>query len=783
MKLRLAGDCTINSEVNRIGVHSNSMLETTCLNFAGNGIKKLLFLIFVISSILLLVACSNNPTDSTTPSQDPVTETEEDSDTEMFLYWPDPSVFKGTFSFNPSTYESRPVELPDLDAILNSLSWDEWEATNNPVVVVHAIAGLLFDNMRIESSQNQLFSLLSNNSTNYVYEFHEPIAREDLHSTARMARDSDSVQLSADWNRHLCWDPGIHEQRSGVISQTIEFEWSSNGATQNLILEISVTIVVFTNGDFQLEIEVTLEGHGGKMSSGRWTDDGLLNEVGDYTETLERSGGYDRQNIEFDDGSSGQFWCPTGSCSGDYADAIQDILSNTWNDLAHGDTRLLDFAVLQVLVGLEDSGYEPVAGGSDFCLDVTVDPDFARLDPDGDQVDLTTTILDWYERPIHGAIVSYDNIQLGSISLQIAPTNEEGERTSTYTSDETGVENVHVITGYSFYTDTSYAELQIGDELNLHFWAGKDPDQFGGDNMGALAGAISGSEYGTSYRKENQPPDLPMLSDASCGFFTEGFHLIGSQQFAASGTAGGQTATAVFSSSKQTDNGNRVALNFEGEAVATAVNEIGTWAEAASEEVDEFVHQPAILVFEVDNPQADSLILTFTWNVSGSLGGEPDYSQWWADAFYRVRSCGDDDGGPSSHWQLLFSFDDEFPGSGPGNQEILLVEEHSQVHLMFEAGALANAVIPPGDEPPVESWASVSASLQADLQSYFSSDMIAARRQGQLDNFQSFSVYSRSSGIESRLMHDTNVTLQTLQDNIYRNIRLRDRTLVRESFQ
>jgi hypothetical protein len=783
MKLRLAGDCTINSEVNRIGVHSNRMLETTCLNFAGNGIKKLLFLIFVIGSILLLVACSNNPTDSTTPSQDPVTETEEDSDTEMFLDWPDPSVFKGTFSFNPSTYESRPVELPDLDAILNSLSWDEWEATNNPVVVVHAIAGLLFDNMRIESSQNQLFSLLSNNSTNYVYEFHEPIAREDLHSTARMARDSDSVQLSADWNRHLCWDPGIHEQRSGVISQTIEFEWSSNGATQNLILEISVTIVVFTNGDFQLEIEVTLEGHGGKMSSGRWTDDGLLNEVGDYTETLERSGGYDRQNIEFDDGSSGQFWCPTGSCSGDYADAIQDILSNTWNDLAHGDTRLLDFAVLQVLVGLEDSGYEPVAGGSDFCLDVTVDPDFARLDPDGDQVDLTTTILDWYERPIHGAIVSYDNIQLGSISLQIAPTNEEGERTSTYTSDETGVENVHVITGYSFYTDTSYAELQIGDELNLHFWAGKDPDQFGGDNMGALAGAISGSEYGTSYRKENQPPDLPMLSDASCGFFTEGFHLIGSQQFAASGTAGGQTATAVFSSSKQTDNGNRVALNFEGEAVATAVNEIGTWAEAASEEVDEFVHQPAILVFEVDNPQADSLILTFTWNVSGSLGGEPDYSQWWADAFYRVRSCGDDDGGPSSHWQLLFSFDDEFPGSGPGNQEILLVEERSQVHLMFEAGALANAVIPPGDEPPVESWASVSASLQADLQSYFSPDMIAARRQGQLDNFQSFSVYSRSSGIESRLMHDTNVTLQTLQDNIYRNIRLRDRTLVRESFQ
>jgi hypothetical protein len=298
--------------------------------------------------------------------------------------------------------------------------------------------------------------------------------------------------------------------------------------------------------------------------------------------------------------------------------------------------------------------------------------------------------------------------------------------------------------------------------------------------MGALAGAISGSEYGTSYRKENQPPDLPMLSEASCGFFTEGFHLIGSQQFAASGTAGGQTATAVFSSSKQTDNGNKVALNFEGEAVATAVNEIGTWAEAASEEVDEFVHQPAILVFEVDNPQADSLMLTFTWNVSGSLGGEPDYSQWWADAFYRVRSCGDDDGGPSSHWQLLFSFDDEFPGSGPGNQEILLVEERSQIHLMFEAGALANAVQPPGNEPPVESWASVSASLQADLQSYFAPKIIAARNQGLLNNIQSFSNDGRSSQIERRQLRETTLTRHTIQDNINQNLRLRHKKQVQK---
>jgi hypothetical protein len=780
MILRLAENCLVTSAENRKVVNSCRKFELTSSNYFGKRIKKFLFLIFVFGSMLMMVACSNNPTDSTTPSQDPITDTDEDSDEEIFQDWPDPSVFKDSFSFNPSTYESRPVKLPDLDDVLNSLSWDEWEATHNPVVVVHAIAGLLFDNMRIESSQNQLFSLLSNNSTNYVYEFHESIAREDLHSTARMTRDSNSVQLSADWKRHLCWDPGIYEQRSGVISQTIEFEWSTNGSTQNLILEISVTIVVFTNGDFQLEIEVTLEGHGGKMSSGRWTDDGLLNEVGDYTETLERSGGYDRQNIEFDDGSSGQFWCPTGSCSGDYVDAIHDILSKTWNDLSNGDTGLLDFAVLQILVGLEDSGYEPVEGGSDFCLDVTVDPDFARLEPDGDQVDMTTTVLDWYERPLHNAIVTYENIELGTISLPVAPTNEAGERTSTYTSDETGVEHVHVITGYSFYTDTSYAELQIGDELNLLFWAGKDPDQFGVDNMGALSGAISGSEYGTSYRKENLPPDLPILSDTSCGFFTEGFHLTGSQQFAASGTAGGQTASAVFTSSKHTENGNQVALMFEGEAVATAVNEIGTWAEAASEEVDEFVHQPAILVFEVDNPQADSLILTFTWNVSGSLGGEPDYSQWWADAFYRVRSCGDDDGGPTSHWQLLFSFDDEFPGSGPGNQEILLVEERSQIHLMFEAGVLANAVQPPGNEPAVESWATVSASLQTDLQSYFAPDMIAARRQGQSDNIQSFSVQGRSSGIERRLINETNDIRLTLQDNINQNLRLRDRTLVRE---
>jgi hypothetical protein len=783
MKLRLAREDSVTAEVNRSDSGRCRMFNSISSIQPGSERGIFLPLILILTLILWMPGCSDKPTATITPPS-PDNGTELDPDEDFFQGWPDPSIFQGTYSFNSSTYEAREVELPDFGTIFSSYSWDEWDQTKDPLLVIQALTDLFFDLLSTESSHFKAITSSDGTSSLYTYEFHEPIAREDLQTSTRFTRDDESVQLSAEWNRHLCWDPGLFEQRSAVISQIIEFEWNPNGAPQTLILDITITIVFYTNGDFRLEMEVAIDDHGGRMSSGRWLNDGSLYEIGDYTETTERSGGVDRYTIEFDDGSRGEYWCPARACSENKVNAVQDIVSKIWNDFFDGDTRLIDFALLQVLAGLDESDYEPKDAGSDYCLDVSVDPNFARLEPDGDQVDLITTVLDWYERPLHNAIVSYDNIVLGSITLPIAPTDVEGERISTYTSDETGVEHVHVITGYSFYTDTSYAELQIGDELNLLFWAGKDPDQFGGDNMGALAGAISNSADGTLFGKANLPPDLPMLTGASCGFLTEGYHLVGSQIFNANASGGGQTAIGIFTTNKQTGNGNRVTISFEGEAVATAVNDIGTGAEAASEEVNVFDHQPAVLVFEVDNPQADSLVLAFSWNTSGSLGGEPYYSQWWADTYYRVRSCGEYDGGPSSHFQLLYGYDDEVPGPGSGNREILLVEERSQIHLLFEAGVLANAIQIPGDDPPppLESWANVSASLQIDLQSYFAPKIIAARKEGELNNLQPFSDQKQNSEIERRQLqlYDTTVTSQETGDNIKRNLRLRQKVLLRE---
>jgi len=257
-------------------------------------------------------------------------------------------------------------------------------------------------------------------------------------------------------------------------------------------------------------------------------------------------------------------------------------------------------------------------------------------------------------------------------------------------------------------------EWHEGFEVTL--WAGWSSHAFAFD-PGAIAGAESrvGFDPPTSARS---PLDLPELSVESCGMFSEGLLLDGLQLFQADASAAGQTAWMSVVSEKAED-GFTASIEFTGHAAGAAVSHQGSAAEASTESLVDRGMDPAVYVFHIENPGADTVQLNVVWEYEGELAGEAEYSQWWVDAVLRVRSCDEEDGGPDSEWDTPFlGYDDEFPGPGSGAGQVVITEELVQVQLILMAGVLANARLQDDQGlPPVESSASVEGSLTFSIHS------------------------------------------------------------------
>jgi hypothetical protein len=251
--------------------------------------------------------------------------------------------------------------------------------------------------------------------------------------------------------------------------------------------------------------------------------------------------------------------------------------------------------------------------------------------------------------------------------------------------------------------------------LEMELWAGWSTDAIAWE-MAALAGAFTVVGHGPEVVARS-PATLPELFVGSCGFYSRGLELEGLEGFYADASAGGQTAW-MQTTVEHPEDEFAASIEFLGHARGTAVDHIGSFAEAATEAVDEWSFDPAVYVFNIENPGADTLQFRIDWEYEGEVAGEPEYSQWWVDAFLRVRSCDGDDGGPDSDWEPFLGYDDEFPGPGSGAEDVWVTEEFVQVHLLLSAGALANAVL--RDDmglPPLESSASVNGSLTVSLRS------------------------------------------------------------------
>ncbi len=251
--------------------------------------------------------------------------------------------------------------------------------------------------------------------------------------------------------------------------------------------------------------------------------------------------------------------------------------------------------------------------------------------------------------------------------------------------------------------------------LEMDLWTGWSTDAIAWE-MAALAGAFTVVGHGPEVVARS-PATLPELFVGSCGFYSRGLELEGLEGFYADASAGGQTAW-MQTTVEHPEDEFAASIEFLGHVRGTAVDHIGSFAEAATEAVDEWSFDPAVYVFNIENPGADTLQFRIDWEYEGEVAGEPEYSQWWVDAFLRVRSCDGDDGGPDSEWEPFLGYDDEFPGPGSGAEDVWVTEELVQVHLLLSAGALANAVL--RDDmglPPLESSASVNGSLTVSLRS------------------------------------------------------------------
>jgi hypothetical protein len=253
-----------------------------------------------------------------------------------------------------------------------------------------------------------------------------------------------------------------------------------------------------------------------------------------------------------------------------------------------------------------------------------------------------------------------------------------------------------------------FVQIEWHAGVPMSLWTGKDPDQFG-PLVGALAGALSGPDWGDPFAVAASPAGLEALSGDDCGHFPPGLHLTGVQEFLADASALGHVAT-MRTRTELTDDSTQVFIEFEAEAAAVGLDWEGSFAEASTEELDPIWEWPALLVLDIVNPELDSLEVVFRWELGGSVTGEPDYSQWWGDAHYRVRTCES----PTEDWRTMFGLDDEFPEPAADSLVVPVDAEHTQIHLLISAGALANAYLPE-DEPPVESAGQMMGSLRVSL--------------------------------------------------------------------